>query len=905
MKKQELSVILLTICLVAAIVPYMAYAEEVPYGPWVDEIRFESGFEEAILFDKMKKGEMHLYIKDWTDVELLERIKVTPELQYDTSFGLFYELTFNPVGPTFPKTGGFNPFSNPKIREAMNMLVDRNYIVDELMKGLAKPKLLPIVSAFPDYGRLAETAVLLESKYKNDPDKAEEIIFEELEEMGAENVGGKWYYDGEIVTLKMLIRTEDQRKEIGDYVSDLLEDLGFETDRMYRTSAEASPIWLFGDPADGEFHIYTGGWISTVISRDDADNFAYYYTDMGLPFPLYMAYENDPTFYEAARKLDAGDWTTWEERMELMRKCAFLALEDSARVFLVDQLAPFVSRKDTEVAFDLSGAFSNQIWALTIKLKDQVGGVLTAGSAEILVQPWNPEAGTNWLYDSIILDTTRERFAHVYNPYTGLPMPLRMESVTMEVERGVPTSSSSDWLSISYVDKVEVPTDAWYDWDVENKEVITAPPGTTVKCKVVVNFGDCIGEVKYHDGSVMSMADWIVPWVIDFEQADPDSSIYDESSLPEFESEMGQMKGMRIVSEKPLIIEYYTDYLTREAEFIYEFAVDRIGINNEKYPQLPWQAMAIGIKAEEEGLLAFSADKAEELNIEWMNYLGGPSKAILADMLDEAIATGYIPFEELVGDYLTSEEVSTRYQNLKNFYDDKGHFWVGSGNFYLDQVDFVGHSAVVKAFKDYTFKADRFSRLAEPPIPDSAVVVPENIIPGLGAVINYDLTYKGDPYPNDKIELAKYMILDSVGNLITVGESEPVAEGKWLIGLDSTETARMSAGSYELITIALSKDVAMPGVLETPFLVMPDVLSYLTAIMTEQEAELDAEIEGLQSTLSDTQQTVAELRDTVEALEIPTELVGRIKSLQTTTYAAIAVAIIAILLAVYPILTKK
>jgi len=315
--------------------------------------------------------------------------------------------------------------------------------------------------------------------------------------------------------------------------------------------------------------------------------------------------------------------------------------------------------------------------------------------------------------------------------------------------------------------------------------------------------------------------------------------------------------------------------------------------------------MAIGIKAEEEGLLAFSADKAEELNIEWMNYLGGPSKAILADMLDEAIATGYIPFEELVGDYLTSEEVSTRYQNLKNFYDDKGHFWVGSGNFYLDQVDFVGHSAVVKAFKDYTFKADRFSRLAEPPIPDSAVVVPENIIPGLGAVINYDLTYKGDPYPNDKIELAKYMILDSVGNLITVGESEPVAEGKWLIGLDSTETARMSAGSYELITIALSKDVAMPGVLETPFLVMPDVLSYLTAIMTEQEAELDAEIEGLQSTLSDTQQTVAELRDTVEALEIPTELVGRIKSLQTTTYAAIAVAIIAILLAVYPILTKK
>ena len=905
MNKSKLSVILLTIFLVAAAAPYIANAQEVPYGPWVDEIRFESGFEEAILFDKMKKGEMHLYIKDWTDVDLLEQIKVTPELHYATSFGLFYELTFNPVGPTFPKTGKFNPFSNPKIREAMNMLVDRNYIVDELMKGLAKPKILPIVSAFPDYGRLAETAVLLESKYKHDPDKAKEIIFKELEEMGAESVGGKWNYDGEVVTLKMLIRTEDQRKEIGDYVSDLLEGLGFETDRMYRTSAEAAPIWLFGDPADGEFHIYTGGWISTVITRDDADNFAYYYTDMGLPFPLYMAYENDPKFYEAAHKLDSGDWTTWEERMELMRKCAVWALEDSARVFLVDQLAPFVRRTDIDVAFDLAGGYANPIWALTIKLKDKVGGVLTAGSAEILVQPWNPEAGTNWLYDSIVLGAVREPYSHIYNPYTGLHMPLRMQSVTMEVQRGVPTSSSSDWLTVSFVDRVEVPTDAWYGWDVDKKEFITAPAGTTAKCKVVVNFGDCIGEVKYHDGSVMSMADWIVPMIIDFEQADPDSDIYDESSLPEFESEMGQMKGMRIISEIPLMIEYYTDFNTREAEYIYEFVTDRVGINNDRYPQLPWHAMAIGIMAEEKGLLAFSADKAEELNLEWMNYLGGPSKAILEDMLDEAIDTGYVPFEDFVKDYLTTEEITTRYQNLKNWYNEKDHFWVGTGPFYLDQVDFVGHSAVIKAFRDYTFKADKFLGIAEPPIPEASIVVPENIIPGLGTVITYDLTYKGEPYPNDRIELAKYMVLDSAGNMVTVGEAEPVEEGKWLIGLDSTETARMSAGSYELITIALSKDVAMPGVLETPFLVLPDVLSYLDAVLTEQAAEIDAEIEGLQSTLSDTQETVSELQETLEGLELPAEVVGRLNSLQNITYAAIGVAIISILIAAYAIIAKK
>jgi hypothetical protein len=82
----------------SSLLPITFAQEEVPYGPWVDEIRFESGFEEPILFEKMKNGEMHLYIKDWTDVELLEQIKEDPDLGYTTSFGLNYELTSNPLG---------------------------------------------------------------------------------------------------------------------------------------------------------------------------------------------------------------------------------------------------------------------------------------------------------------------------------------------------------------------------------------------------------------------------------------------------------------------------------------------------------------------------------------------------------------------------------------------------------------------------------------------------------------------------------------------------------------------------------------------------------------------------------------------------------------------------------------
>jgi len=190
--------------------------------------------------------------------------------------------------------------------------------------------------------------------------------------------------------------------------------------------------------------------------------------------------------------------------------------------------------------------------------------------------------------------------------------------------------------------------------------------------------------------------------------------------------------------------------------------------------------------------------------------------------------------------------------------------------------------------------------LAEPPIPESSAEVP-----GFGAVFTLDLSYGGNPYPNESVDFVKYLVLDSSGGLITTGYAVSAAEGEWMIELESTDTARMSAGSYELITIALSKDVAMPRTLETPFIVMPDLLSYFQTILASTEAKLNAEITELQSTLSETQDTIAELQDTIEALEPAPGVKVSIKSIQTTAYAAIGAAILAFILAAYPVITKK
>jgi peptide/nickel transport system substrate-binding protein len=34
---------------------------------------------------------------------------------------------------------------------------------------------------------------------------------------------------------------------------------------------------------------------------------------------------------------------------------------------------------------------------------------------------------------------------------------------------------------LRFVPEIRVPEDAWYGWDAEKQEIVTAPPGTTAK----------------------------------------------------------------------------------------------------------------------------------------------------------------------------------------------------------------------------------------------------------------------------------------------------------------------------------------------------------------------------------------------------------------------------------------
>ncbi|RPI48861.1 MAG: hypothetical protein EHM56_13185, partial [Chloroflexi bacterium] len=266
-------------------------------GAWVDRIIMVEEESQEAAVTRLQAGDIDVYAFSADDPSVYETVQGDENLSFTQNFGSYNEMTLNPVGPEFTD-GRLNPFSNPKIREALNWLIDRDYVVQEIAGGLGIAKILPINSNFPDAARYIAKMRELQAKYAYNPVMAGEVITTEMEGMGAELVDGTWQYNGQPVTIIMIIRTEDSRTQIGDYVGNQLETIGFTVDRQYRTRTEASPIWVGSNPADGQWHIYTGGWITQIIDRDASEDFAFFYLPYDYPIPLHQAYTPSPEFDE-------------------------------------------------------------------------------------------------------------------------------------------------------------------------------------------------------------------------------------------------------------------------------------------------------------------------------------------------------------------------------------------------------------------------------------------------------------------------------------------------------------------------------------------------------------------------------------------------------------------------------
>jgi peptide/nickel transport system substrate-binding protein len=420
-------------------------------------------------------------------------------------------------------------------------------------------------------------------------------------------------------------------------------------------------------------------------------------------------------------------------------------------------------------------------------------------------------------------------FSYIADPNTGLAWPHRIESYTVTAQEGLPVAKTLDWVNLEFAPEIVVPDDAWADWDATNQVFITAGEKYTETATAAVKLttvypADLFETVKWHDGSPFSVADMVLFFILQFDQAKPESAIYDEAQVAALDSFLSTFKGVRIVSTDPVTIEYYTDNWSLDAESA------NTGITNLTtlwpyygFGQGSWHALAIGLLAEENALAAFSDSKATELEVERLNYISGPTVEILNSQLLSATADSYLPYAPTLSQFVTAEEAAARYENLGEFFRRRGHFWIGTGPYFLQRAFPVEGTVILERNADYPDPANRWERFAAPAIAIAEVDGPGRVTIGEEATFDIfvDDESRAAPYAVDDIQEVKYLVFDATGELVSSGVAEASEDGLWQVTLGSDVTTGLEAGSNRLEIVVVSKLVALPTLTSFEFVTAP------------------------------------------------------------------------------------
>jgi peptide/nickel transport system substrate-binding protein len=789
-------------------------------GGWLDTIVIVQEPDRNSAVARLEAGDMHVYASAIGGEAAIQAIE-SDNIQTRTQYGLFDELYMNFA--SCEDETQLNPFQNQTIRQAMNFAIDRNYVAQELYNGLAVPKFTTIAEASADRARFAKEIRELEAQYAYNFDTANEMIAAEMEDMGATLEGGVWTFNGEPINLIFLIRSDDTRLQIGGYIANQLEDMGFTVERVERPPAELSPIWIDSDPTLCQWHLYTGAWSQTSIDRQSTFSFEQYYTNRVLPWPLPALLDPPPALDEAAQRIFQNDFSSLEERAELIREALPLTLEYAPRQWITSRTTVVPFRNEVSVTTDLAAGISGTaLWSKTIRFADRVGGSMTVGLPSVFTQPFNPMGGSNWVFDQMVIRGVGD-FGIYTDPNTGVGLPGRIERAEVVATEGYPIAAQSDWVTLSFEPEVTVPDDAWAGWDAENQVFLTAADvytetQTAVRKSTVYYPADMYETVTWHDGSPLSVADFIMVMITAFDLGDPASPYYDEALAPGRDQFLASFRGVRIASTDPLVIETWSNAGALDAEnsvstwwpgFVYD------------YSDAAWHNMALMLRGEENSGFAFTAAKSTANEVEQTSLISGPSLEVFATELAAAAEEEFIPYAATLGEYISADDAAARYNNLAEFARRYGHYYISTGPYFLSGVFPVEGQAVLSNYAAHPDRADRFSAFSAPAFPDLEIDGPARVSIGDEAAFDVFVDVFDGPYPVDDIDAINYLVFDATGELVAEGTAEAVEDGLWQVVLGSDVTSEMAEGSNRLDIVAVSRLVAIPRVASYEFVTSP------------------------------------------------------------------------------------
>ncbi|HZS73006.1 MAG TPA: ABC transporter substrate-binding protein, partial [Candidatus Nitrosotalea sp.] len=747
-------------------------------GTNFDKVEFIQYSDDNTAVEEVKNGHLDIYYSAIPIDRLDDQSR--QNLNIFQSSGTSYSLLLNPA----ISNDAFNPFSIQQVRFALNYLIDRDLIVNEVLDGYGTPMISAYKPYDPDY--LLILGELQSFNFKHNPALAEKMITDALEKAGAQKIGTTWYHDSKPITVTIFIRNDDPvRKSVGEILASQLQGMGFAVKKDYGDLTKAFTTVYGSNPSDLKWNIYTEGWTIGGFVRYDsvitAQMYSPWYSSMpGFNNPSYWNFQ-DPEVDSLSKAIFFGNFTSSEQRSSLINQAVDRGIHDSVRIFLACKTDQFIANKKVDgIINDFGAGVTSRFTPINARSDSDT---LTIGVKKIYSGAWNPIAGFADSSSQQIWGAISDP-GSFKNPYTGYTIPVR-----------------SDWEvhAKGPLDKIDVPSDA-IRWDVAQQKWVHVGDGAKATSEVTfhLKFGNWHNKMPMDMNDVLYGIYFMYQW-----GQDPTNGTmtFDSEYSPKANQSAKTLIGVRVIGNDT--IEVYQNY--------WHFDSGEIADSAQVWPSMPWEMLYSMEKAVTDGKLAFSRSDAVSKNIGWMSLIiPDDAKVIQANLEDFANEKSVPP---ALGFFNDSKYFKSRYGASASWIAQHGHAIISNGPYYMDSYSPDARKITIKTFDDstYPFGAGYWKGFEQVSMPKIASVrVPTSISAGSKLEIPVLVTPNATVY---------YYFTNQQGKIIDEGKQRVLQNGSMNITLLPEKTKNLDLGSNDLQMFVVSDAAYKPDMYHSSFLV--------------------------------------------------------------------------------------
>jgi peptide/nickel transport system substrate-binding protein len=772
MKKMLVFILALTII---TVIQNESFAEK---NTFVDSIKFIQYLDENTALEEVRNGNLDMYYYRISS-DRLEDSQAREGLKVFDSAGGSYSLLVNPS-----ESEKFNPFSSKEVRFALNYLVDRKLIVNELMGGYGAPIISYYGPTDPEY--LTIIRELESFNFKYNPTLAEEIISKSLIDRGAVKIDNKWKIKDSEIELRIFIRSDDPvRKSIGEILSVELENIGFSVKKDYGDLNKAFVVVYGSNPANLDWSLYTEGWGRSAFVKYDSIGLGQMYSPWfsnmpGFNDPSYWNYENKK-LDELTQKIYKGGFETAEKRAQLIQEAVTEGINESVRIFLASKVDQYVVNENVSgVINDLGAGVPSRFTPINVKTNDNE---LVIGVKQIYQGAWNPIMGLTDTYSRHIWGIISDPITFKH-PFTGETFPVRAQ---WEVE----TSSINEGIKVPIEAKMWNPT--LQEWE-------HVSPNTIATSKVTFDFEFS----NWHNGQSMDMNDILHSLYFTIEwgtQSDEKDKTFDTEFTPRAAQSIQTIIGINQIDNDT--VEVYVDYDHFDKNEIAEWAA--------LWSPVPWEITTAMEKAVIDGKVSFSRSGATSKNVNWLSLIVPKDAEMIKEYLQIYKDNKFIP-KSLKQNENTSQYYENRYDSSIKWIEKNNHAVISNGPFYLQSYAPESRTITVKTFEDesYPFKIGKWSELENAQFP---IIKKINMSKAMQYGKNIEIVIE-----TEKTDSILYFLIDSKGK-IQASEKLNVNGDTVSIEIVSEITKNLQVGANSIKIFAISNSVLKPDFYESSFLV--------------------------------------------------------------------------------------